>query len=230
MRSILFLLMKALYLHNKFQLQEIHKEVPRWTLKLRNDKFNVIAIGVTDVHQRKVQNLGYLIKERDKRRKIVRHFLQQSNFCQRLVKGSMRARRRKIQRCSYLQIMFIFTWGLKNSHNSKWSILIGWMLKVQPFGFTLKLWSKYSIMISLSKSWVFSCKKNVHKMKIQLLSINTIIVHIYIYTPSLPLRGEGMGGRFPFLRLGLSWCKKVPWVWLSWITYFLGLGHDVKWA
>lgn len=127
--------------------------------------------------------------------------------------------------------MFIFTWGLKNSLNSKWSILIGWMLKVRPFGFTLKLWSKYSIMISLSKSWAFLCKKNVHKMKIQLLSINTIIVsyiYIYIYTPSLPLCGEGMGGRFPFLRLGSSWCKKVPWVWLSWITYFFGLGAQCK--
>jgi hypothetical protein len=81
MRSILSLLVKALYLHNKFQLQEIHKEVPRWTSKLRNDKFDVIAIGVTDIRQRKVKNLGYLIKGRDKRRKIVRRFSQQSDFC-----------------------------------------------------------------------------------------------------------------------------------------------------
>ncbi len=43
MRSILSLLVKALYFHNKFQLQEIHKEVPRWTSKLRNYKFDVIA-------------------------------------------------------------------------------------------------------------------------------------------------------------------------------------------
>jgi len=111
---------KALYFHNKFQLQEIHKEVPRWTSKLRKykfdviaigvrkdkfdvisigvrkDKFDVIAIGVTNICQRKVKNLGYLIKGRDKRRKIVRHFSQQSDFRRRLVKGSMCAQRCKI--------------------------------------------------------------------------------------------------------------------------------------
>nr|AND47535.1 hypothetical protein RF1 [Sphagnum lenense] len=103
-RSILSLLVKALYLHNKFQLQEIHKEVPRWTSKLRNDKFDVIAIGVTDIRQRKVKNLGYLIKGRDKRRKIVRRFSQQSDFRRRLVKGSMRARRRKIPVWKILQL------------------------------------------------------------------------------------------------------------------------------
>ncbi|CAM6006757.1 unnamed protein product (chloroplast) [Sphagnum balticum] len=96
--------LKALYLHNKFQLQEIHKEVPRWTSKLRNDKFDVIAIGVTDIRQRKVKNLGYLIKGRDKRRKIVRRFSQQSDFRRRLVKGSMRARRRKIPVWKILQL------------------------------------------------------------------------------------------------------------------------------
>ncbi len=102
--SILSLLVKALYLHNKFQLQEIHKEVPRWTLKLRNDKFDVIAIGVTDIRQRKVKILGHLIKGRDKRRKIVRHFLQQLDFRRRLVKGSMRAHRRKIPIWKILQL------------------------------------------------------------------------------------------------------------------------------
>jgi hypothetical protein len=49
-KNILSLLMKALYFHNKFQLQEIHKKIPRWTLKLKNDKFDVIAIKVIDIH------------------------------------------------------------------------------------------------------------------------------------------------------------------------------------
>jgi hypothetical protein len=95
---------KALYLHNKFQLQEIHKEVPRWISKLRNDKFDVIAIGVTDIRQRKVKKLGYLIKGRDKRRKIVRRFSQQSDFRRKLMKGSMCARRRKIPVWKILQL------------------------------------------------------------------------------------------------------------------------------
>ena len=79
----------------KFLFREFEKEIPRWTPDSKNDKFDVIAIGVTDIRQRKVKNLGYLIKGRDKRRKIVRRFSQQSDFRRKLIKGSMRARRRK---------------------------------------------------------------------------------------------------------------------------------------
>nr|YP_009667785.1 Ycf1 [Schistochila macrodonta]QCW58560.1 Ycf1 [Schistochila macrodonta] len=79
----------------KFLFREMNKEIPRWTPHSKNDKFDVIAIGVTDIRQRKVKNLGYLIKGRDKRRKIVRRFSQQSDFRRKLVKGSIRARRRK---------------------------------------------------------------------------------------------------------------------------------------
>nr|AMD62030.1 hypothetical protein [Tetraplodon fuegianus] len=91
-----FLLIKKLfYFHKKFRLQEISKEMPRWTSKLRNDKYDVIARGVTDIRQRKVKNLGYLIKGKDKKRKIVKRFSQQSDFRRKLIKGSMRSRRRK---------------------------------------------------------------------------------------------------------------------------------------
>jgi hypothetical protein len=48
--------------------------------------------------------LGYLIKGRDKRRKIVRRFSQQSDFRWRLVKGSMCARRCKIPVWKILQL------------------------------------------------------------------------------------------------------------------------------
>nr|QWW92918.1 hypothetical protein [Herbertus javanicus] len=82
-------------IEKKFLFQEFNKEIPRWTPDSKNDKFDVIAIGVTDIRQRKVKNLGYLIKGRDKRRKIVKRFSQQSDFRRKLVKGSMRARRRK---------------------------------------------------------------------------------------------------------------------------------------
>lgn len=104
LNKILFLLKKIFYFHRKFRLQEISKEIPRWTSKLRNDKFDVIAVGVTDIRQRKVKNLGYLIKGRDKRRKIVRRFSQQSDFRRKLVKGSMRARRRKTLIWKILQL------------------------------------------------------------------------------------------------------------------------------
>nr|BEI32611.1 Component of TIC complex [Weissia exserta] len=104
LNKILFLLKKMFYFHKKLQLQEISKEIPRWTSKLRNDKFDVIAVGVTDIRQRKVKNLGYLIKGKDKRRKIVRRFSQQSDFRRKLVKGSMRARRRKTLIWKVLQL------------------------------------------------------------------------------------------------------------------------------
>nr|QWW92596.1 hypothetical protein [Amphidium sp. 49156] len=104
LNKTLFLLKKIFYFHKKFRLQEISKEIPRWTSKLRNDKFDVIAAGVTDIRQRKVKNLGYLIKGKDKRRKIVRRFSQQSDFRRKLVKGSMRARRRKTLIWKVLQL------------------------------------------------------------------------------------------------------------------------------
>nr|YP_009867564.1 hypothetical protein RF1 [Cratoneuron filicinum]QKG04686.1 hypothetical protein RF1 [Cratoneuron filicinum] len=104
LNKIIFLLKKIFYFNKKFRLQEISKEMPRWTSKLRNDKFDVIAGGVTDIRQRKVKNLGYLIKGKDKRRKIVRRFSQQSDFRRKLVKGSMRARRRKTLIWKILQL------------------------------------------------------------------------------------------------------------------------------
>lgn len=104
LNKILFLVKKLFYFHKKFRLQEISKEMPRWTSKLRNDKFDVIAGGVTDIRQRKVKNLGYLIKGKDKRRKIVRRFSQQSDFRRKLIKGSMRSRRRKTLIWKILQL------------------------------------------------------------------------------------------------------------------------------
>lgn len=99
-----FLLKKIFYFHKNYLFQEISKEIPRWTSKLRNDKFDVIAVGVTDIRQRKVKNLGYLIKGKDKRRKIVRRFSQQSDFRRKLIKGSMRAKRRKTLIWKILQL------------------------------------------------------------------------------------------------------------------------------
>nr|BCX55418.1 Component of TIC complex [Scopelophila cataractae] len=101
LNKVIFLLKKV---HKKFRLQKISKAIPRWTSKLRNDKFDVIAVGVTDIRQRKVKNLGYLIKGKDKRRKIVRRFSQQSDFRRKLIKGSMRARRRKTLIWKVLQL------------------------------------------------------------------------------------------------------------------------------
>nr|WGO60187.1 hypothetical chloroplast RF1 [Aneura pinguis]WGO60273.1 hypothetical chloroplast RF1 [Aneura pinguis] len=93
---------------NQFRFSEMNKEIPRWTSDLRNDRFDVIATGVTDTRQRRVKNLGYLTRGEDRRRKIVRRFSQQSDFRRELVKGSMRARRRKTL------IWKIFQFGIKS--------------------------------------------------------------------------------------------------------------------
>nr|YP_009667951.1 Ycf1 [Radula japonica]QCW58726.1 Ycf1 [Radula japonica] len=94
-RNISFSLATIFGIDKKLMFHEMEKELPRWTADSKNDKFDVIAIGVTDIRQRKVKNLGYLIKGKDRRKKIVRRFSQQSDFRRKLVKGSMRARRRK---------------------------------------------------------------------------------------------------------------------------------------
>nr|YP_009668612.1 Ycf1 [Haplomitrium blumei]QCW59386.1 Ycf1 [Haplomitrium blumei] len=79
----------------RIQIREVDKEIPRWPSNLRNEKFDVIAVGVTDIRQRKVKNLGYIVRGRGRRRRIVRRFSQQSDSRRKLVKGSMRSRRRK---------------------------------------------------------------------------------------------------------------------------------------
>ena len=150
--QIVFLLKKLFDLHKKFQLQEISKEVPRWTSKLRNDKFDVIAVGVTDIRQRKVKNLGYLIKGKDKRRKIVRRFSQQSDFRRKLVKGSMRARRRKSLIWNILQLKTHSPFFLRINE------------KHLPFQF------------SLNKLNLISIKKLLKKEKKQIIIKNNISI------------------------------------------------------
>ena len=88
----------------RFRFIEMNKEVPRWSSDLRNDKFDVIALGVTDIRQRRVKNLGYLTRGEDRRKKIVRRFSQQSDFRRELIKGSTRARRRKTPLWEILQL------------------------------------------------------------------------------------------------------------------------------
>nr|WGO58639.1 hypothetical chloroplast RF1 [Aneura pinguis]WGO58725.1 hypothetical chloroplast RF1 [Aneura pinguis]WGO58811.1 hypothetical chloroplast RF1 [Aneura pinguis] len=107
-KSISFFQTGTLKNENQFRFSEMNKEIPRWTSDLRNDRFDVIATGVTDTRQRRVKNLGYLTRGEDRRRKIVRRFSQQSDFRRELVKGSMRARRRKTP------IWKIFQFGIKS--------------------------------------------------------------------------------------------------------------------
>lgn len=94
----------ALKNETRFQFVEMNKQMPRWAADLRNDKFDVIALGVTDIRQRRVKNLGYLTRGEDRRRKIVRRFSQQSDFRRELIKGSTRARRRKTPLWKILQL------------------------------------------------------------------------------------------------------------------------------
>jgi hypothetical protein len=156
LNKIFFLIKKNFYFHKKFRLQEISKEIPRWTSKLRNDKFDVIAVGVTDIRQRKVKNLGYLIKGKDKRRKIVRRFSQQSDFRRKLIKGSMRARRRKTLIWKVLQLKTHSPFFLRINE------------KYIPFQFSLNKFNLISIKNTFEKPiekqkkmLFFSTKNNV---------------------------------------------------------------------
>uniref|UniRef100_UPI0030FEAE38 hypothetical chloroplast RF19 n=1 Tax=Cyathodium cavernarum TaxID=351593 RepID=UPI0030FEAE38 len=94
-KNIRFFTKKLIQIDKHIRFGEIGKKRPKWISNLKNDKFDVIAAGVTDIRQRKVKNLGYLVRGKDKRRKIMRRFSQQSDFRRKLVKGSTRARRRK---------------------------------------------------------------------------------------------------------------------------------------
>uniref|UniRef100_A0AB39U2U5 Protein TIC 214 n=1 Tax=Ophioglossum hongii TaxID=3238578 RepID=A0AB39U2U5_9MONI len=74
---------------------EMQKILPRYNSVLRFNKIDAVNTN-TDIRQRKMKNLGFSpAKTRLKTRKIVKRFSKQSDFRRRLVKGSMRARRRK---------------------------------------------------------------------------------------------------------------------------------------
>ncbi|KAJ7541646.1 hypothetical protein O6H91_10G068600 [Diphasiastrum complanatum] len=103
---------QILRIRKESQVQEIGKEMPRWTSKLANYKFDVIGITFSDVRYRKLKNFDYVFRtmsqeiglERLQKVRIVKRFSQQSDFRRNLVIGSMRARRRKTLIWNYLQL------------------------------------------------------------------------------------------------------------------------------
>lgn len=77
------------------RIEEMQKILPRYNSALRFNRIDAVNTN-TDTRQRKMKNLGFsLAKTRLKTRKIVKRFSKHSDFRRRLVKGSMRARRRK---------------------------------------------------------------------------------------------------------------------------------------
>nr|AHZ58033.1 hypothetical protein [Tmesipteris elongata] len=93
------------------KIEEMQKELPRYNSRLRFDRVDAINVD-GDIRQRKLKNLGPR-KEKEKEKaaqkeegkkeiekeiekeRVIKRFQNQSDFRRRLVKGSMRARRRK---------------------------------------------------------------------------------------------------------------------------------------
>nr|WBV80320.1 Ycf1 protein [Phlegmariurus squarrosus] len=111
-RDTLFLMTKVFEIQNEYQVQDVVKEMPRWTSKLANYKFDVIGITFSDVRYRKLKNFDYVFEKVDQEIeieanepiRIVKRFSQQSDFRRNLVIGSMRARRRKTLIWNSLQL------------------------------------------------------------------------------------------------------------------------------
>lgn len=79
-----------------YKIEEVLKELTHNTHLIFNNRFDVVG-GATDIRNRKLKNLGISIgKTRLKTRKIIKRFSETSDFRRRLIKGSMRPRRRKI--------------------------------------------------------------------------------------------------------------------------------------
>nr|QNH93634.1 Ycf1 [Christensenia aesculifolia] len=77
-------------------IQEIKKDLPRYTLIIKANRFDVVG-GNNDVRQRKVKNVGISVtKTKLKTRRVVKRFSKQSDFRRRILRGSLRPRRRKI--------------------------------------------------------------------------------------------------------------------------------------
>nr|YP_009974078.1 Ycf1 [Marattia cicutifolia]QNH93904.1 Ycf1 [Marattia cicutifolia] len=78
------------------RIQEIRKDLPRYTLIIKANRFDVVG-GTNDVRQRKVKNVGISVtKTKLKTRRVVKRFSKQSDFRRRILRGSLRPRRRKI--------------------------------------------------------------------------------------------------------------------------------------
>nr|YP_010719145.1 hypothetical protein RF1 [Huperzia arctica]WDR47108.1 hypothetical protein RF1 [Huperzia arctica] len=111
-RDTLFLVTQAFGIRNEYQVQDVRKEMPRWTSKLANYKFDVIGITLSDVRYRKLKNFDYVFEtvdqeieiETNEPFRIVKRFSQQSDFRRNPVIGSMRARRRKTLIWNSLQL------------------------------------------------------------------------------------------------------------------------------
>nr|YP_009562272.1 conserved hypothetical protein Ycf1 [Trichomanes trollii]QAV57629.1 conserved hypothetical protein Ycf1 [Trichomanes trollii] len=79
-----------------YKVEELLEELPHNTNLLFNNRFDIVG-GITDIRNRKLKNLGVSIgKTRAKTRKIIKRFSETPDFRRRLIKGSMRSRRRKM--------------------------------------------------------------------------------------------------------------------------------------
>nr|YP_009158400.1 hypothetical protein [Macrozamia mountperriensis]AFS64334.1 hypothetical protein [Macrozamia mountperriensis]BAR93606.1 hypothetical protein [Macrozamia mountperriensis] len=75
-----------------FEITEIQKHVPRWSYNLRSGKYDFIP-SINDLRPRKIRSITIIDPNGIQR--IVRRYSEESDFRRNLVKGSMRAQRRR---------------------------------------------------------------------------------------------------------------------------------------
>nr|YP_009113797.1 hypothetical protein [Stangeria eriopus]AFR45443.1 hypothetical protein [Stangeria eriopus]BAR93434.1 hypothetical protein [Stangeria eriopus] len=83
---------EKILLNEPFEITEIQKHVPRWSYNLRSGKYDFIP-SVNDLRPRKIRSITIIDPNGIQR--IVRRYSEESDFRRNLVKGSMRAQRRR---------------------------------------------------------------------------------------------------------------------------------------
>nr|BDI62807.1 hypothetical protein RF1 [Zamia furfuracea] len=75
-----------------FEITEVQKHVPRWSYNLRSGRYDFIP-SINDLRPRKIRSITIIDPNGIQR--IVRRYSEESDFRRNLVKGSMRAQRRR---------------------------------------------------------------------------------------------------------------------------------------
>nr|UCU07100.1 hypothetical chloroplast RF19 [Cycas maconochiei subsp. viridis] len=86
--------------NDPFEIIEIQKLVPRWSYNLRSGKYDFIP-SINDLRPRKIRSITIIDPNGIQR--IVRRYSEESDFRRNLVKGSMRAQRRRTIICKMIQ-------------------------------------------------------------------------------------------------------------------------------
>nr|ARX11550.1 hypothetical protein [Ginkgo biloba]AWJ59941.1 hypothetical protein [Ginkgo biloba]AWJ60196.1 hypothetical protein [Ginkgo biloba]AWJ60366.1 hypothetical protein [Ginkgo biloba] len=98
-KSIPALYAKILF-HEPLEIIEIQKHVPRWSYSFKSNQYDFMS-SISDLRPRKIRSIKMI--DPDGIQRVVRRYSQESDFRRDLVKGSIRAQRRKIRICKMVQ-------------------------------------------------------------------------------------------------------------------------------